>query len=87
MAPVPPAPEAKAPMLQQKCASCHDISVAVMKGKSITLFTGGAPMQWTPETIGKVIREVSSGHMPRGSKLSQEEFTAVVQEVFALASK
>lgn len=77
----------KVKTLVSKCASCHDSTVATTKGGKLVLFDKGAATSWTNEVVGKVLREVSSGRMPKGGKLTSDEFTAIAQEIFDLNSK
>ena len=77
----------KGKVLAAKCSVCHDDKVAAAKGGKLTLFSNGAPTLWTSETTGKVLKAVSSGKMPKGEKLSPEEFASVAQELFDLNSK
>lgn len=70
------------PALSSKCAACHGEAVSASKGGKLTLFAkDGGPVGWTAETAGKVLKAVSSGTMPKGGKLTQEEFTAVLQDI------
>ncbi len=76
------------PTLFGKCAACHNDKDALVKGGKLILFSNGVVTVWTPETMGKVLKEVSSGRMPKGTtKLTQDEFAALAQELFDLASK
>jgi len=56
-------------ILANRCATCHDASVAKVKGGDFSLFRGGVFID-EGENAGRVITEVDSGRMPKGGKLS-----------------
>jgi hypothetical protein len=55
-------------VLRANCASCH--SDQATKGGGLALFKGGALVPFTPETLRDTIDTVSTGRMPRGTKLA-----------------
>lgn len=87
--PVTPEPlTAPKSAVAQKCAACHDQGVAAAKGKNLSLTANGKMLKWSAETTGKVVKRLSDGTMPPPpAKLTQEEFAALVQDIFDAHSK
>jgi mono/diheme cytochrome c family protein len=67
-------PSPHAAVMAAKCASCHDRSVATTKGGRFVLTDGGRPVQLSGEDRLEVIHQIEKGYMPKGDKLSDEEF-------------
>lgn len=89
---VPPAtpPQAlplKGSILVGACATCHDKSVAATKGKGWVLTENDKIAVMSSEMLGKVMKEVSSGRMPKGGKLSNEQFNSLMNELVEISSK
>lgn len=66
-------------VLHDRCASCHADKRAEASGGGFVLFQGGNAVELTAEGKLSVIRQVTLGKMPKGSKLSEEEFALVVE--------
>lgn len=69
------------------CGGCHDAKTAQSKGGKVALTLDGKPTRWSAETLGKVFLAVSSGTMPKGKKLSAEQFNELLQELVDVTSK
>lgn len=81
-------PERKTPTLSQKCSGCHGKAVAASKGKNLVLFgEDGKLVNLDDSTYGSVLRVLSDGSMPKGNKLTQDEFTGCLQELVNVHSK
>ncbi len=67
------------------CARCHDVSVAASLGKGIKLSSGGKLLDWDSDLTLRVIREVDSGRMPKGSKkLTDTEGSAIMDYIHTM---
>jgi len=55
------------------CASCHEASVAKAKGGNNAFISGTKLREFTPEDLGAIIKQVSSGKMPKGGKMTEQE--------------
>lgn len=74
-------------ILAGRCASCHDSAVAASKGGKLSLTDAGSPLALDDAKYGAVLRAVTKGTMPRGSKLSEEEYNGLVNEMIGLMAK
>jgi hypothetical protein len=90
MTPVPPLPNdsgaAKSPFTL-RCAGCHDASVAQAKGGKLTMFQNGLTLPIEPGIANKAIRAMMKGTMPKNGKLTDVEFTAILDELLQLSDK
>lgn len=71
-----PAPQAGSGLVRlmtERCASCHDRSVAQTKGKGLILTDGMNLAQINAEQAGLVIQEVVEGRMPKGKPFTDTE--------------
>lgn len=69
------------------CVACHDRTTAPAKGKGLVLSDGGKLLPLDPLMTGKVLKEVSSGRMPKGAKLTNDQFNELMSELVELSSK
>ena len=66
-------------LLVQKCAACHDTTVAQQKGKGLAFTQGGQLGKLSDALAFRMMRELYSGRMPKDQKLTDE----AVAKVFA----
>lgn len=82
-APVPPMPRAAQAtgndaVIFARCASCHDVDVAGAKGGKVALTAGNTLLPWTETMRLDVLEALSSGRMPKGGTLTEDEATKAV---------
>lgn len=80
-------PAAIVSLFQSKCASCHDAAVSKTKGHSFTLLTGDKLADLTPEQVNRVVALTYSGKMPKGGKLTDQDFAVIMDWVSTRKSK
>ena len=71
--PAQPGVDRAAFLLAKNCAACHDAAAATVKGGKLSLTDGGKLAQISPETLGKIISQVSLGKMPKGAPMTPAE--------------
>ena len=61
-------------ILQNRCASCHEKTVAATKGGSFVMFDGARELELTNRQVNKVGRMIADDRMPKGAPpLTQDE--------------
>lgn len=85
-APVPTASPVKSVMVA-RCASCHDTTIAETKGGKHVLTLNGQRVPLSDALMGAVIRSVSKATMPKGQKLSEDEYNSLMNELIESVSK
>ncbi len=65
-------------LLASKCASCHGADVSAAKGHGLTLFSGGQLVPVNDALALKIVRQVATGKMPRGSTLADPEIESIL---------
>lgn len=66
-------------VLVSKCASCHADNRAQASGGGFVLLRQGVPIPLSAEQRLNVLRQISLGQMPKGGKLSDQEFEAIAR--------
>ncbi len=79
----------KGSSIVKHCSSCHDVGSAQTKGGKLTLCEGGKVVRMDDKAIGAALRKMSEGTMPppNDHKLSDSEFSDVINELIALNTK
>jgi mono/diheme cytochrome c family protein len=81
----PSQPQAQAPaskglaVMVTACAGCHERQNAAEKGKGLVLLDSGALVDLSDAQLVKVYRSILSGKMPKGTKLTQEEGSSLLE--------
>lgn len=60
-------------IMKKNCAVCHDEAVAKVKGKNFVMFTNASLVGFTDKQLLVMTKEVFSGRMPKGSKITDED--------------
>ncbi len=68
-----------AKILVVSCSKCHDASNAKNKGGGFTLTSGASLAPLNDSQTLAVVREIYSGRMPKGSKLTDADVGAVIE--------
>lgn len=79
------APNPKNSAIVHHCGKCHDATVAAARGKDFTMTKDGHPLKLGDLEVGKTMRKLASGDMPKDHKLNDEAFSAVVNELLTLS--
>ena len=76
----PPAQQAKGinAVLTTNCGKCHEAATAEKEGGSFTLLKDGQPVALTDRQQLAMWKQIVSGKMPKGSKLSEEDGQALL---------
>jgi mono/diheme cytochrome c family protein len=75
-------------LLQTHCAACHDATIARAKGADFAIFSGGAMVKLSHKEIVKVLAEIRTNRMPKGTtKLTDEEYSHVAEYLESIALK
>lgn len=64
-------------VLKKSCVACHDASTA-KKGGGVVFFEGGNLMKLNDKQALSIVREIYSGRMPKGSKITDEDVGAIM---------
>lgn len=74
-------------LASNRCATCHDLKVSAEKGGGLALSRDGKALPLDDKTVGAVIREVVTQHMPlRGEKLTQQEANILLDELLVMSA-
>jgi mono/diheme cytochrome c family protein len=75
-------------LLQTHCAACHDATIARAKGADFAIFSSGAMVKLSSKEIVKVLAEIRTNRMPKGTtKLTDEEYSHVAEYLESIALK
>jgi len=80
----PKGPHAALQTFGTVCASCHEANVSRAKGGGFTLVKGGALVELSEAQRFRLQREVFSGRMPKGSKLTDQQVGEIFDYVDSL---
>ena len=68
-----------AKILVVSCSKCHDVSNAKNKGGGFVLTNGASLAPLNDSQVLAIVREIYSGRMPKGTKLSDADVGAVIE--------
>jgi mono/diheme cytochrome c family protein len=68
-------------ILTASCSKCHDGTIAKTKGGGVVLTEGGVLVALTDSQMLAIVREIYSGRMPKGSKLTDADVGTVIEWV------
>lgn len=74
-------------LFQNKCARCHDATVATAKGQGFVLTQGGQLANLSHQDAAKIASRVYAGTMPPSKGLSDEEVAIVMQWLSEVSKK
>lgn len=66
-------------VLTAKCVSCHEAGVAANKGGNFLMFQGRDLVAKDPESKARIAASIALGEMPKGGKLTDQEYAAIMQ--------